>query len=127
VPRPALSLLPPYATTAIGSLPHTQGELGLQLALQLDVPFLPEFPALNPGEFMMASALEAAGRRTGLLIGEINDAPAREHFLARFLEEAGFVNTTLGFQMRRVTAIALAGDGEGSEEEELGGERSETA
>jgi hypothetical protein len=57
-PRPALSLLPPRATTAIGSLPHTQGELGLQLALQLDVPFLPELPAGNPGEFMMASALE---------------------------------------------------------------------
>jgi hypothetical protein len=58
VPRPALTLLPPHATTAIGSLPHTQGELGLQLALQLDVPFLPEFPQTNPGEFMMASALE---------------------------------------------------------------------
>jgi ATP-dependent Lhr-like helicase len=37
-----------------------------------------------------------------LLIGEINDAPAREHFLARFLKEAGFVDTALGFQMRRV-------------------------
>jgi hypothetical protein len=58
VPRPALTLLPPHATTAIGSLPHTQGELGLQLALQLDVPFLPEFPQANAGEFMMASALE---------------------------------------------------------------------
>jgi len=58
VPRPALTLLPPHATTCIGSLPHTQGELGLQLALQLDVPFLPELPAANPGEFMMASALE---------------------------------------------------------------------
>jgi hypothetical protein len=57
-PRPALSLLPPRATTAIGSLPHSQGELGLQLALQLDIPFLPELPAGNPGEFMMASALE---------------------------------------------------------------------
>jgi hypothetical protein len=58
VPRPALTLLPPRATTAIGSLPHTQGELGLQLALQLDVPFLPELPQGNPGEFMIASALE---------------------------------------------------------------------
>jgi ATP-dependent Lhr-like helicase len=41
------------------------------------------------------------GRRSGLLIGEINDAPAREHPLAGFLEEAGFVATSLGFQMRR--------------------------
>ena len=37
-------------------------------------------------------AIRWQGRRTGLLIGEINDAPAREHFLARFLEEAGFVS-----------------------------------
>lgn len=58
MPRPALTLLPPLASTAIGSLPHTQGELGLQLALQLDVPFLPELPQGNPAEFMMASALE---------------------------------------------------------------------
>ena len=56
--RSALALLPPRATTAIGSLPHTQGELGLQLAFQLDVPFLPELPGGNPAEFMMASALE---------------------------------------------------------------------
>jgi len=48
-------------------------------------------------------AIRRQGRRTGLLIGEINATPAREHFLARFLEEAGFVNTALGFQMRRVT------------------------
>ena len=47
-------------------------------------------------------AIRRQGRRTGLLIGEINDAPAREHFLARFLEEAGFVNSAPGFQMRRV-------------------------
>jgi hypothetical protein len=58
VSRPALALLPPQATTAIGSLPHTQSELGLQFALQLDVPFLPELPASNPGELMIASALE---------------------------------------------------------------------
>ena len=48
-------------------------------------------------------AIRWQGRRSGLLIGEINGAPAREHFSARFLAEAGFVNTALGFQMRRVT------------------------
>jgi ATP-dependent helicase Lhr and Lhr-like helicase len=47
-------------------------------------------------------AVRWQGRRSGLLIGEINDAPAREHFLARVLKEAGFVDTALGFQMRRV-------------------------
>jgi ATP-dependent Lhr-like helicase len=40
-------------------------------------------------------------RRDGLLIGELNDQPARQHFLARFLSDAGFVDTALGFQMRR--------------------------
>jgi ATP-dependent helicase Lhr and Lhr-like helicase len=50
-------------------------------------------------------AIRRQGRRSGLLIGDINHAPAREHFMARFLEEAGFVNTALGFQMRRVTPL----------------------
>jgi ATP-dependent helicase Lhr and Lhr-like helicase len=52
-------------------------------------------------------AIHRQGRKTGLLIGSINGVPAREHFLARFLEDTGFVNTSLGFQMRRVTAIAM--------------------
>ena len=43
----------------------------------------------------------------GLLIGEINDAPAREHFLARFLEEAGFVQSPLGLQMRHIAEAAV--------------------
>jgi ATP-dependent helicase Lhr and Lhr-like helicase len=46
-------------------------------------------------------AVRWQGRRSGLLIGEINDEPAREHFLTPFLKEAGFVDTALGFQMRR--------------------------
>jgi ATP-dependent helicase Lhr and Lhr-like helicase len=62
-------------------------------------------------------AVRRQGPRTGLLIGEINDAPAREHFLARFLEDAGFLNTVMGFQMRRVTAISLAPDSEQSDDD----------
>ena len=50
-------------------------------------------------------------RRTGLLIGEINDAPAREHFLARFLEEAGFVELGAGLP----DAPRGAGDRAGAE------------
>jgi len=50
-------------------------------------------------------AIRWQGRRSGLLIGEINGAPAREHFVARFLKEFGFIDTALGFQMRRVTRI----------------------
>lgn len=52
-------------------------------------------------------AIHRQGRKSGLLIGSINGVPARDHFLARFLEDTGFVNTALGFQMRRVTAIAM--------------------
>jgi ATP-dependent Lhr-like helicase len=37
----------------------------------------------------------------GLLVGEINGDSARNHSLAHFLLEAGFVETALGFQMRR--------------------------
>jgi ATP-dependent Lhr-like helicase len=51
-------------------------------------------------------AVRRQTRRTGLLIGEINDAPAREHFLARFLEEAGFVQSPLGLQMRHIAESA---------------------
>jgi ATP-dependent Lhr-like helicase len=57
-------------------------------------------------------------RRGGLLIGTVNGAPAREHFIARYLEEAGFVDTTMGFQMRRVTPITLAAAAEQAERED---------
>ena len=53
-------------------------------------------------------AIRRQGRKTGLLVGAINGDPARDHFLARFLEESGFVSTALGFQMRRVSPIAMA-------------------
>ena len=52
-------------------------------------------------------AIRRQSRRGGLLIGSINGAPARETFMARFLEEAGFVSTMQGFQMRRAAPIAL--------------------
>ena len=47
-------------------------------------------------------AIRFQSKRGGLLISTINGAPAGEHFLARFLEDSGFVPTALGFQMRRV-------------------------
>jgi hypothetical protein len=56
--RPALKLLPPCATTGIGSLPHTQGELALQMALQHDIPFLPQLPRADPAELMIPAALD---------------------------------------------------------------------
>jgi methionine synthase II (cobalamin-independent) len=56
--RRAVQLLPACATTGIGSLPHTQVELGLQAALALDIPFLPQLPVGRPGELMIPAALE---------------------------------------------------------------------
>ena len=56
--RNALSLLPVCATTGIGSLPHTQLELGLQMALQLDLPYLPQLPQGEPRELMIPSVLD---------------------------------------------------------------------
>src|SRR5262249_48417074 len=41
------------------------------------------------------------GRVGGLLIGNIDGAPATEHPLAPFLVEAGFVRSALGFQIIR--------------------------
>jgi ATP-dependent Lhr-like helicase len=52
-------------------------------------------------------AIRRQGRKTGLLIGTINGQPARENFLARFLEESGFVNSAIGFQMRRVAPVPM--------------------
>jgi ATP-dependent Lhr-like helicase len=50
-------------------------------------------------------AVRRQSRKQGLLIGEINGKPAREHFLARFLEESGFMDSALGFQMRRTNVF----------------------
>lgn len=56
--RRAVQLLPPCATTGIGSLPHTQVELGLQAALAMEIPFLPQLPQRHPSEYMIPAALE---------------------------------------------------------------------
>jgi ATP-dependent Lhr-like helicase len=46
-----------------------------------------------------------ANRRSGLLISQINDGPARQHFLSSFLEEAGFSDSASGYYMRRVASV----------------------
>jgi ATP-dependent Lhr-like helicase len=55
-------------------------------------------------------AIRRLNLRQGLLIGEINNAPAREHFLASYLEDARFVNTVLGYQMRRTKPRIVTAD-----------------
>ncbi len=61
-------------------------------------------------------AIARQSRRHGLLIGEINDLPAREHFMARPLKDGGFVDTAAGFQMRRVITPAPTVPPEADEE-----------
>ena len=55
-------------------------------------------------------AIRRQGRRSGLLINDINNEPARDHFLARFLEESGFTPSAFGYQMRRITAMLPSQD-----------------
>ncbi len=42
------------------------------------------------------------GRPAGMLIATVNDVPVDEHFLARFLMDAGFHSSPAGFNLRRV-------------------------
>lgn len=51
-------MLPPLATSGIGSLPHTQLELALQQALLVDVPAAPQLPRRDAAEYMVPQALE---------------------------------------------------------------------
>jgi ATP-dependent helicase Lhr and Lhr-like helicase len=61
-------------------------------------------------------AVRRQGRRSGLLISDINNEPAREHFLARFLEESGFTASAFGYQMRRITPMVPSQDESAPEE-----------
>ncbi len=68
--------------------------------------FLPEDePARSTTGLALAARLGAIARgedgRAGLLIGEINGAPAADHPFAPFLIDAGFHRSPMGFQMRR--------------------------
>ena len=94
--------------------------------------FLPENEP-ERGQFARALAGKLAelavrwqGRRSGMLIGEINDVPAREHAIAQRLVGSGFRDTAQGFQMRRVAQVeSLPEPAEEEEEDEAG--RSESA
>jgi ATP-dependent Lhr-like helicase len=72
-------------------------------------------------------AIRRLNLRQGLLIGEINNAPAREHFLAPYLEDARFVNTVLGYQMRRTKPLIVSSDPAVDAEDEDAPDIQETA
>ncbi|MDE3197793.1 MAG: DEAD/DEAH box helicase, partial [Acidobacteriota bacterium] len=61
---------------------------------------------------LAAVAMRWQTKRSGLLIGAIDDTPAAEHFLGRFLEESGFVLTAMGYQMRRLAPAPIPGGDE---------------
>jgi hypothetical protein len=46
------------STTGVGSLPHTQLELALQMALGVDIPYAPQLPRHGNAELMIPQALE---------------------------------------------------------------------
>lgn len=50
-------VLPPCATTGVGSLPYLAAAPALALSLDQEVPFLPELPRFDPDEFMIPAAL----------------------------------------------------------------------
>jgi ATP-dependent Lhr-like helicase len=72
-------------------------------------------------------AIRRLNLRQGLLIGEINNTPAREHFLAPYLEDARFVNTVLGYQMRRTKPLIVTADTAEESEEDDAADIQETA
>jgi ATP-dependent Lhr-like helicase len=85
------------------------GRLGAWLARgrQQLLAFLPDGDADRGivGRGIAAALADVArggsGRQGGLLVREINGLPAAGHPLAPFLVEAGFVASTLGYQLRR--------------------------
>jgi ATP-dependent Lhr-like helicase len=55
-------------------------------------------------------AVRRQSLRSGVIIAEINAQPAREHVFGKFLKEAGFVLTSLGYQMRHAQNSATGSD-----------------
>jgi ATP-dependent Lhr-like helicase len=53
-------------------------------------------------------AREGEGREGGLLVGEVDGVAATDHPIAPFLENAGFVRSALGYQVRRETQARRA-------------------
>jgi ATP-dependent Lhr-like helicase len=70
-------------------------------------------------------AIKRQAGRYGLLVGEIDKQPAREHFVSSFLKDAGFVDTAMGFQMRRGSPVPITSTAQEEEPDE--DESAETA
>jgi ATP-dependent Lhr-like helicase len=77
-----------------------RGNPALKLFLPTSQPEQNEY-ARAAAHALARLAIERHATRSGILISEINTEPARQHHFGHFLEEAGFVPTPLGYQMRR--------------------------
>ena len=55
-----------------------------------------------------------SGRPAGLLLTTVNDVPIAEHFLSRFLLDAGFYASPMGFHLRRALLPPMAHEPVGS-------------
>jgi ATP-dependent Lhr-like helicase len=78
----------------------------LQVFLSVDEPDRSN-SARDLAAFLAQSAQESmrqdeSRHRGGLLISTINGQPVHEHFLSRFLMDAGFTPAPMGFNMRRI-------------------------
>ncbi len=56
----------------------------------------------------------ASGRHAGLLLATVNDIPTAEHFLSRFLLDAGFHASPMGYHLRRSLMSPVAQEPAGS-------------
>jgi ATP-dependent Lhr-like helicase len=86
-------------------------------ALKLWIPSSQPERAQAAARELARVALRRQAQRSGLLISEINGKPSHEHFFGPYLEEAGFVLTALGYQMRRAHNSTVEPEPESEEEE----------
>ena len=94
-----------------------RGNPAVRVMLPEDEPDRTQF-ARDIAQKLAEVAIQRQSKRSGLLIGTINDINAAEHFLAGFLEESGFIYTPGGFHMRRLAPHVT----EEPEEDEVSGD-----
>jgi ATP-dependent Lhr-like helicase len=58
--------------------------------------------------------VQGSGRPAGLLLATVNDVPTAEHFLARFLLDAGFHASPMGFHLRRTLLSPIVKEAAGT-------------
>jgi ATP-dependent Lhr-like helicase len=57
---------------------------------------------------------QSSSHPTGILLATVNDVPIAEHFLARFLLDAGFHSSPMGFHLRRLLLSPIVKEAAGT-------------